>query len=77
MGFQCCSIFEDANAEKIFASGTTFKDIAGIDEVKDEMEELIAYLKDPDRFVAMGAKAPAGILFAGAPGTGVYSTCCL
>lgn len=63
-------IFEDANAEKIFASGTTFKDIAGIDEVKDEMEELIAYLKDPDRFVAMGAKAPAGILFAGAPGTG-------
>lgn len=48
----------------------TFKDVAGIDEAKEETEELIEFLKNPSRFFSIGGKIPKGILLIGPPGTG-------
>jgi cell division protease FtsH len=48
----------------------TFKDVAGIEEEKDEMVELIDFLKAPKKYVDMGARIPKGVLLVGAPGTG-------
>ena len=52
------------------ATGLTMKDIAGIDVVREEMEELISYLKDFQKYVRAGATIPAGVLLCGPPGTG-------
>ncbi len=49
---------------------TTFDRVAGIEEEKQELEEIIDFLKDPKKYMALGARIPAGILLMGAPGTG-------
>jgi cell division protease FtsH len=48
----------------------TFKDVAGIDEAKEELREIVMFLRDPRKFLAMGARIPKGVLMVGAPGTG-------
>ncbi|MEL6461982.1 MAG: ATP-dependent zinc metalloprotease FtsH [Cyanobacteria bacterium J06621_15] len=57
--------FGDANGVKV-----TFADVAGIDEAKIELQEVIDFLKNPDRYTQIGAKIPKGVLLVGPPGTG-------
>ena len=52
------------------ANKVTFKDVAGADEEKEELREIVQFLKDPRRFTKVGAKIPTGILLVGPPGTG-------
>jgi len=49
---------------------TTFKDVAGAEEAKEEMQEVVEFLKNPQKFIKIGAKIPRGVLLFGAPGTG-------
>jgi len=54
-----------ANQQKV-----TFEDVAGIDEAKEELQEIIAFLKDPKKFTKLGGRIPKGVLVVGSPGTG-------
>ena len=49
---------------------TTFEDVAGVDEAKDELKEIVAFLKEPDQYGRLGARMPKGVLLVGPPGTG-------
>ena len=51
-------------------TGISFDDIAGIDEAKEEFEEIVSFLKEPERYTLVGAKIPKGVLLVGPPGTG-------
>jgi cell division protease FtsH len=48
----------------------TFNDVAGVDEAKEELREVVEFLKEPEKFIALGARIPKGVLLVGAPGTG-------
>jgi cell division protease FtsH len=48
----------------------TFVDVAGVDEAKDELREVVEFLKEPEKFIALGARIPKGVLLIGSPGTG-------
>lgn len=52
------------------ANRITFKDVAGVDEAKEELQEIIAFLKDPKKFTRLGGRIPKGVLLMGPPGTG-------
>jgi cell division protease FtsH len=58
------------NRARILPSTVKFTDVAGADEEKAELEEIIEFLRAPDRFIKMGARIPKGVLLVGQPGTG-------
>ncbi len=61
------------NKAKLMEQGEnkkTFEDVAGIDEAKEELEEIIDFLRDPQKFTVLGGRIPKGVLLAGSPGTG-------
>ncbi|MBR0088725.1 MAG: AAA family ATPase, partial [Clostridia bacterium] len=51
-------------------NGITFTDMAGADEAKQELEEVVEFLKNPAKYTALGARIPKGVLLVGPPGTG-------
>lgn len=66
------SQFGQSKARLFFGSKsqTTFKDVAGIDEAREELNEVVQFLKTPGKFTKLGARIPKGILMIGSPGTG-------
>jgi len=64
--------FGQSKARLLFGkkTGINFNDVAGIDEVKDELTEIVDFLKNPKKYLSIGARIPKGVLLAGAPGTG-------
>ena len=64
--------FGEARIQDIPSDGkkVTFKDVAGADEEKEELEEIVQFLRDPEKYTALGAHIPKGVLLVGPPGTG-------
>ena len=64
--------FGESKAKKYVptAGGVTFADVAGIDEAKEELTEIVDFLRDPEKYSKLGARIPRGVLLSGSPGTG-------
>ena len=62
--------FGKSRATLVKGSKTTFKDVAGLQEEKEDLEEIVDFLKDPRKYTSLGARIPKGILLVGPPGTG-------
>ncbi len=62
--------FGKSRATLVKGSKTTFRDVAGLQEEKADLEEIVDFLKDPKKYTALGARIPKGILLVGPPGTG-------
>ena len=75
MKFITCRLFGGARLDMVTSkdSAISFADIAGVDQVKAEIVELVQFLKNPKKFLDLGARSPAGVLLVGPPGTGLPS----
>ena len=62
--------FGKSRAQMVTDSKVTFEDVAGLKEEKDDLDEVVDFLKDPGKYTALGARIPKGILLEGRPGTG-------
>lgn len=62
--------FGKSRAKKDLQTGVTFDDVAGLDEEKEELAEIVDFLKDPAKYTEIGARIPKGIILEGPPGTG-------
>jgi ATP-dependent Zn protease len=62
--------YEEGGFTRVTDVSTRFSDVKGLDESRAELEELVAYLRNPEKFSAVGARMPKGVLLTGKPGTG-------
>ena len=62
--------FGKSRAVRVANSKITFRDVAGLEEEKEDLEEIVDFLKDPEKYIRLGARIPKGILLMGPPGTG-------